>query len=89
MATTKLKRLNCRIIESNLTEAAAELERLRSLASKARLTEDELQIGLRHAYHHLNFAWNIRYVPTAQYRRMTDLLFERWGRYPSEIEKLD
>jgi hypothetical protein len=86
--TTKRKRLNWSIIKGDLAEAGEELERLQSLASKGKLTEVQLQIGLCHAYHHLNFAWNIRYVPTAQYRHLTQRQFERWGKYPSQIEKL-
>jgi len=76
------------IIGSNLSEAIAELERIRGLAAKGELNEADFQIGLRHAYHHLNFAWNIRHVPTAQYAKLTDAQFEQWGKYPSEIETL-
>jgi len=82
----KRKRLNRKIIESNIGEAAQELQRLRDLASKGKLNEAQLQVGLCHAYHHLNFAWNIRHVTTRQYRSLTQRQFERWGKYPSEIE---
>jgi len=84
----KRKRLNRKIIESNIGEAAEELQRLRDLATKGKLNEAQLQVGLCHAYHHLNFAWNIRYVTTPQYRKLTQRQFERWGKYPSEIETL-
>jgi hypothetical protein len=86
--TTKRKRLNWSIIEGDLAEALEELARLQRLASKRKLSEVQLQIGLCHAYHHLNFAWNARYVPTAEYRHLTRRQFERWGKYPSQIEKL-
>ena len=84
----KRTRLNLKIIGGNLAEAIEELEGLSNLASNGRLREEELQIGLLHAYHHLNFAWNIRYVATQQYAKLTQRQFERWGRYPSKIEKV-
>jgi len=44
-----------------------------------------------HAYHHLNFAWNIRHSPRKDYTNLTDRDFNRWSKYPMEIEeyKLD
>ncbi|MBZ5571348.1 MAG: hypothetical protein LAO09_05650 [Acidobacteriia bacterium] len=86
--STRKKRLNRRIIASNLAEAIEELERLRDLASTGKLNVARLQVGLGHAYLHLNFAWNIRFVPTSQYAALTDSQFKKWGRYPSGIEKL-
>jgi hypothetical protein len=83
----KRKRLNRQIIACDLAEAIEQLEQLRSNACNGSLSEVELALGLQHAYHHLNFAWNIRYVPTAQYRNLTDRQFNSWGRYPSEIEQ--
>lgn len=82
------KRLNRTIIEHNLSEAIEELDKLRDRAARRELKEEELQIGLLHAYHHLNFAWNIRYVPTSEYASLTQSQFNRWGKYPSGIEKL-
>ena len=53
------------------------------------LSVEALQVGLLHAYHHLNFAWNIRNVPTEQYAKLTQKQFKRWGKYPSRIERLN
>lgn len=50
------------------------------------LREEHLQIGLLHAYHHLNFAWNVRRTPTAKYAALSKKQFEKWGRYPADIE---
>jgi hypothetical protein len=85
---TKRRNLNLEIIESNLSEAIEEPKKLRDRASNGELNEGNLQVGLRHAYHHLNFAWNIRHVPTTQYTHLTQAQFDRWGTYPSEIENL-
>jgi hypothetical protein len=84
----KGKRLNRRIIASNLAEAIEELRRLHDLASNGKLNETELKVGHCHAYHHLNFAWHIRHVPTAQYAALTNSQFKRWGKYPTRIEEL-
>ena len=64
---TKRKRMNLEIIQGNLSEAVEELRRLQRKAARKDLTEEEFQVGLLHAYHHLNFAWNIRHQTTEQY----------------------
>ena len=84
----KRRSLNLELIESNLSEAIEELKKLQDRASNGELKEENLQIGLRHAYHHLNFAWNIRHMSTMQYAHLTQAQFDRWGTYPSEIENL-
>ncbi len=89
MPNKKAKGLNFEIIASNLSEAAGELQRLRKHASASDLSVEALQVGLLHAYHHLNFAWNIRNVPTEQYAKLTQKQFKRWGKYPSRIERLN
>jgi hypothetical protein len=86
--TTRRKRLNRAIIASNLAEAIEELQKLHRRATTNELKEAQLQVGLCHAYHHLNFAWNIRFVPTLQYRTLTQKQFNRWGSYPAGIEDL-
>ena len=83
----KRKHLNLEIIGSNLDEAIEELKRLQDLASNGELNEADLQVGLCHAYQHLNFAWNIRHVPTPQYAKLTQAQYDRWRKYPSEIER--
>ena len=88
MTSTKRKRLNHSMIESNLGEAIEELARLQNLASERKLSVEDFQVRLCHAYHHLNFAWNIRCVATPECRGMTQRQFERWGKYPSEITQL-
>jgi hypothetical protein len=80
--------LNMRIIGSNISEANEELANLLHKMSTGKLKEAELQVGLQHAYHHLNFAWNARRVRTSEYRSLTRKQFEQWGKYPSDIDEL-
>jgi hypothetical protein len=82
------KTMNVDIIGSNISEAAEELAKLQSLAADGTLTEAALQVGLLHAYHHLNFAWNIRNVATSTYASLSQRQFDKWGKYPVEIETL-
>lgn len=83
------KRLNWEIIGYNLAEAREQLEELeRSIRDKDFPDEISLQIQLEHAYHHLNFAWNIRRVRTRDYRHMTDENFNRWSKHPKEMKAM-
>ena len=76
---------NREIIGSNIAEAVEELQALERKASAGDLSEEQLQVGLQHVYHHLNFAWNVRRVSTAEYSRLTQAQFEEWGKYPADI----
>lgn len=81
------KQLNWKIIQNNLCEAAEQIENLISLIrANTPPSEEELQIMLCHAYHHMNFAWNARHVESERYRSMNDSDFETWGLYPVSIE---
>jgi len=82
-----MNRMNWNIIGSNIREAREQLEEIeRQISSKKYPSEAELQVMFEHAYHHLNFAWNIRRVTTKQYKKLSDEEFNRWGKYPSDIE---
>jgi len=84
----KRRALNLMIIERNLDEAIEELTKLKKEAKKGTIHVARLQVGLRHAYHHVNFAWNARYASTEAYSHLTKAQFNRWGRYPKNIENL-
>jgi hypothetical protein len=85
---TRRKPFNRKIIGGNIAEAIEQLQKLEQSAAVGTLSETELQIGLAHAYHHLNFAWNVRRVATSEYAHLTQEQFERWGRYPVEINDI-
>ena len=84
-----MTKLNKKIILSNINEAAEELEDLKRKLESGELDEVELQIALQHAYHHLNFGCNIRYVPTEKYANLNDEDFKKWGSYPTDIDEDD
>jgi hypothetical protein len=74
--------MNWTTILVQLDEAVDELESLRRRLRSAP-TEAELEVGLRHAYHHLNFAWNTRKLPDDRIAAMTDAEFATWGQFPN------
>ena len=81
------KRLNWKVILHNIAEAREQLERIEALRKEGqKVSEVELQIWLEHAYHHMNFAWNIRHAPTRAYTKLRDEDFNRWSKFPKEIE---
>lgn len=72
----------------NISEAREELQRIEArIQSDKKPLEGELQIMLEHAYHHLNFAWNIRHVSAKRYANLTDDDFNLWAKIPQEIEE--
>jgi hypothetical protein len=82
-----VKRRNWRIIESNLREAREQLEALEAdVRSSKKPSDVELAIGLEHAYHHLNFAWNARFASEQVFRQMSDGQFNVWSKYPRELK---
>jgi hypothetical protein len=79
---------NRSIIRGNIAEAIEQLQKLEQKAATGTLNETELQIGLAHAYHHLNFAWNVRRVASSEYARLSQEQFDRWSKYPEEINDI-
>ena len=84
-----MKPINWETILSDIAEARSELEMIeKDVKSGTPPSEIDFKVRLRHAYHHVNFAWNCRHVATTNYASMSDKDFKKWGRYPKDIEKL-
>ena len=82
--------MNYKIILSNLREAREELAKLESkINSSDKPDEVEFELSLRHAYHHLNFAWSIRNVETEKFKNLTDDEFHKWGKFPNGFDDLE
>jgi hypothetical protein len=78
--------LNRALVRRQIEEAREQLEDLEARLKKGpRLSEEELEILLGHAYHHLNFAWNSRHSSERAYRNLTDAQFQKWGRVPVRV----
>ena len=81
-----MPRLNRKIILYNIREAREQLENIEKLLEEKSLSEIDFQIKLEHAYHHLNFAWNIRHEPTKNYVNLSNENFNKWSKFPKEIK---
>lgn len=83
------KKLNKKRILSNIAEARQELQDIESkIKSGKKFDEMDFEFVLRHACHHLNFAWNTRHVKTREYKNLSDKNFEKWGRFPVGMDTL-
>ncbi|MBN2433199.1 MAG: hypothetical protein JXQ27_17145 [Acidobacteria bacterium] len=79
--------LNWQTISSGLAEAREQLQDLeRRIAEGDPPDQADLKICLRHAYHHINVAWNARHISTERYANLTAKDFADWGTYPTDIE---
>ena len=81
-----MPRLNKKIILYNIKDAREELENIEKLLEESKLSETDLQIMLEHAYHHLNFAWNIRFLTGKRFKELSDDDFNEGSKYPKELE---
>lgn len=81
--------MNHDIILGNIIEAIAELHNLRNRLESQDNKPDvkELRNSLRHAYHHLNFAWYIRKIDKEKYINLSERNFRRWGKFPKGVLK--
>ena len=72
-------------IAFHLQEALEELQRtLRELADDE-FDEEELRVGLEHAYHHLNTAWNSRSESDERTAEGAEADFDRWRTFPTDL----
>ena len=81
-----MPRLNKKNILYNITDAREQLEEIEKLLGENNLSEIDLQLKLEHAYHHLNFAWNIGFLTDKRFKELSDDDFNEWSKYPEELE---
>lgn len=71
------------LISQNLEEAKEQIEEiLNNLVLNSEYSEEEFKVCLEHAYHHLNFAWNIRKVDEPRAEACSEDDFKEWSKYP-------
>ena len=74
------------LILSNIREAREQLEEIEiALASDSPPHEVTFQCMMQHAYHHLNFAWNMRNSTAERYVNLSEDDFNRWGSMPTDL----
>src|SRR5437870_2846084 len=81
-----MPKVNYEVIRGNIKEAREELQKIEGqIAEPSNRSEVALQIGLEHAYHHLNFAWNARRATEKQYRTLSNENVNKWSKFPKDI----
>lgn len=80
-------RVNWKLVLSSVTEAREELQRLEKIIARGGegRSQGAIEVGLGHAYHHLNFAWRARNLSMARYKAITDSEFNRLGEFPRDV----
>ena len=81
-----MAKLNWEIVKSNIAEAREQLEEIEKQIRDAEISEGSFEVNIAHAFHHLNFAWNIRSVSSKRYAKCSHADFNSWGAFPSDIE---
>jgi hypothetical protein len=74
---------NKEVILSNIVEAREELEKIEKELLEKSYDEAEFKIALGHAYHHLNYAWNVRKASEKELVEHSDVDFKKWSKYPA------
>ena len=73
-------------VSFHLKESSETLQKMiRAIESGAPITSEELEIGFRHAYEHLNTAWNSRFITDDKARNHTDWDFAEWRQFPRDL----
>jgi len=52
---------------------------------ESRSSVEEFEIAIAHAYHHLNTAWNSRFITDEKARNHTDWDFTEWRQFPTDL----
>jgi hypothetical protein len=82
-----MPKLNWEFILYNLRDAQEELDRVIKLAEAGDMDEIDFRVKMEHAYHHLNFAWNIRHVTSKRAAKCVKEDFNEWSKFPKDIEE--
>jgi len=70
------------IILENIAEARQQLEAIEKSMLDAQYEECELRLDLEHAYHHINYAWNVRNESDAALVQHSVEDFVKWSKFP-------
>ena len=82
-----MSKFNWDVILYNIREAREQLQAIESQVNDGNPPlKGEFQVMIEHAYHHLNFAWNVKEVSTKKYANLSDDDFNKWSKFPKEIK---
>jgi len=75
---------NRELTRINIQEAREQLQEIEKSLLDNDYDEVELRIELEHAYHHLNYAWNIRNASDEELKKSTKEHFAKYSKYPKK-----
>jgi len=81
-----MPKLNQEFILYNLKDVREQIDKIIKLAEGGELDEIAFEADIAHAYHHLNFAWNIRHASPKRASQCIPEDFKEWSKYPADIE---
>jgi len=81
-----MAKLNWDFILYNLRDVREQIDEIVKLAEAGDLDEMDFELKMEHAYHHLNFAWNIRHAPPDRASQCVAEDFNEWSKFPSDLE---
>ena len=74
-------------VSFHLKETAETLQKIiGAIESGSQISNDEFEIAVRHAYDHLNTAWNSRFITDDKARNHTDWDFAEWRQFPKDLD---
>lgn len=82
-----MPKLNWKFILHNLRDAQEEIDCIIRDAEAGALDEIGFETKMEHAYHHLNFAWNILKIPTERASECIPEDFNAWSKFPSDLDE--
>lgn len=84
-----MPKLNWDFILDNLRDAGGQIDEIVKLAESGNLDKTDFRIKMEHAYHHLNFAWNIRNIGPKRAAQCSKKDFNEWSKYPRDLEEYE
>jgi hypothetical protein len=77
--------MNKRWVTFHLQEAEKELRKLAEALQSSAVSEEEFEIGIERAYHHINVAWNSRAISDEEAAQHNDSDFVEWRKFPKNL----
>ncbi|MDQ6801425.1 MAG: hypothetical protein M3041_11355 [Acidobacteriota bacterium] len=74
-------------VSFHLKETSETLQKMiREIESASSVSNEDFERAIRHAYDHLNTAWNSRFITDDKARNHTDWDFSEWRQFPKDLD---
>jgi hypothetical protein len=73
-------------VSFHLKETSETLQKIiRAIEPGSQISNEGFEIAIRHAFEHLNTAWNSRFITDDKARNHTDWDFAEWRQFPKDL----